>query len=156
MVVSTSSKIALNKYDQIIQGQLKKEVIEKADQEPTGKVFYISHKPVIKEAAGSTKIRIVYDASVRENDVNASLNEYLETGPKLQNLLLNIVLRNRLIPIALTGDLKQVFLPITIQEKDRYSLILHWIKEKNSSNSQQYLAWFRDYRASRWKKVNSH
>lgn len=103
MVVSTSSKIALNKYDQIIQGQLKKEVIEKADQEPTGKVFYIPHKPVIKEAAGSTKIRIVYDASVRENDVNASLNEYLETGPKLQNLLLNIVLRNRLIPIALTG-----------------------------------------------------
>ena len=46
-------------------------------------MFYIPHKPVIKEEAESIKIRIVYNPSAQENDANAPLNEYLEKGPKL-------------------------------------------------------------------------
>ena len=52
-----------------------------------GEEFYISHKAVVREAAESTKLRIVYDASARETEKSPFLNECLEAGPPLQNKL---------------------------------------------------------------------
>ena len=60
----------LQKYDSIIQEQLKAGIIEKvnADEIPeVGKTHYIPHHPVIRKQALSTKLRIVYDASNRLN-----------------------------------------------------------------------------------------
>ena len=68
----------LEKYDEIIQEQLAEGIIEKVTDEPKGKEFYIPHKPVIRESAGSTKIRIVFDEFARAN----------ERSPSLKNLLL--------------------------------------------------------------------
>ena len=51
------------------------------------KELYLLHKPVVRESAESIKVRIVYDASARANDDSLSLNDGLETGPALQNLL---------------------------------------------------------------------
>ena len=39
-----------------------------SDDKTFGKEFYLPHQPVIREAAGSTKVRIVFDASMKEND----------------------------------------------------------------------------------------
>ena len=78
--------------------------------EPVGREFYIPHKPVIRESAESTELRIVYDASAEANEKSPSLNDCLETGPSLQNLLWDVLVCNRLKPIALAGDLKQGFL----------------------------------------------
>ena len=58
----------LEKYDEIIQEQLAEGIIEKVTDEPKGKEFYIPHKPVIRESAESTKIRIVFDGSARANE----------------------------------------------------------------------------------------
>ena len=55
-----------DKYDAIIQDQLTEGVVERAVDEPQGREFYIPHKPVIKETAETTKMRIVFDASARE------------------------------------------------------------------------------------------
>lgn len=73
---------------------------------PVGREFYIPHKPVIRESAESTKLRIVFDASAKANEKSPSLNDCLEKGPALQNLLWDILVRNHLKPIALAGDLK--------------------------------------------------
>ena len=54
---------------------------------PVGEEFYISHKAVVREAAESTKLWIVYDASARETEKSPFLNECLEAGPPLQNKL---------------------------------------------------------------------
>ena len=54
-------------YDSIIQEQLQSGVIERAPTEPKGKEYYIPHKGVSKKDAESTKLRVVYDASAREN-----------------------------------------------------------------------------------------
>ena len=57
----------VRKYDEIIQEQLKHGTIEAAPQKAMGKEFYILHKDVTRNDAESTKLRIVYDALVRES-----------------------------------------------------------------------------------------
>ena len=83
----------LDQYDEVIQDQLAKGIVERVSSDPVGREFYISHKPV-RESAESTKLRIVFNASARSNERSASLNNCLETGPPLQNLLRNILVRN--------------------------------------------------------------
>ena len=116
----------LAQYDQIIQDQLETGIVERVTSEPVGREFYIPHKPVIRESAESTKLRIVFDASAKANEKSPSLNDCLETGPALQNLLWDVLVRNRLKPIALAGDLKQTFLQVRIRMKDRDPLRFHW------------------------------
>ena len=94
-----------------------------------GKEFYIPHKAVVREAAESRKLRIVYDASARESENSPSLNECLEVGPPLQNRLWAVLVRVRFQPVALTGDMKQAFLQVRIREEDRDALRFHWIRD---------------------------
>ena len=121
----------LEKYDEIIQDQLAQGIVERVTKEPTGKEFYIPHKPVIREAAESTKVRIVFDASAKGTEKSPSLNDCLEPGQPLQNLLWSVLVRNRLKPVALCGDLKQAFLQVRIREEDRDALRFHWIKNRD-------------------------
>ena len=65
---------------------MKKGIVERVpDDKPFGKEFYQPHRPVIRQAAGSTKIRIVFDASAKVNDPSPSLNDVTEVGPPLLN-----------------------------------------------------------------------
>ena len=84
----------LAQYDEVIQDQLAKGIVERVSSDPVGREFYIPHKPVVREAAESTKLRIVFDASARSNERSPSLNDCLEMGPPLQNLLWDILVRN--------------------------------------------------------------
>ena len=124
----------LDKYDEIIQSQLTEGIVEEAEDKLSEKTFYIPHKPVIKETAETTKLRIVYDASSKPNEAVMSLNDCLETGPPLQNLLWDVLVRNRIKPIALAGDMKQAFLQIRIRPEDRDVLRFHWVQNKNPSS----------------------
>ena len=58
----------LVQYDAIIKEQLVEGIVEPAEEQFVGREFYIPHKPVIRESAESTKLRIVYDASARAYD----------------------------------------------------------------------------------------
>ena len=51
--------------------------------------------------------------------MNPSLKDCLETGPSLQNFLWDVLVRNRLKPTALAGDLKQALLQVRIRAEDR-------------------------------------
>ena len=124
------------KYDEIIKDQLTEGIVEKAPSEANGKELYIPHKPVVRESAESTKVRIVYDAAARAYGEAPSLNECLENGPPLQNQLWDILVRNRFNPITLTGDLKQAFLRVRINECDRDALRFHWIINKDAKQIQ--------------------
>ena len=67
--------------------------MEPVSSPPVGKEFYIPHKAVAREAAESTKLRIVFDASARESEKSPSLNECREAGPPLQNKLWAVKVR---------------------------------------------------------------
>ena len=122
----------LEQYDQIIQDQLQQGIVERVENDATNKEFYIPHKPVVRESAETTKMRIVYDGSARANPKAPSLNDCLETGPPLQNLLWDVLVRNRFHAVAVTGDLKQAFLQVRIRESDRDALRFHWLKDLQS------------------------
>ena len=125
--------VLYQQYDQIIRDQLMEGIVERVRKdEPKGREFYLPHRPVIKETAKTTKVRIVYDASARENDKSPSLNDVTEVGPSLQKNLWKVLVRNRMCPIVLTGDMKQAFLQIRIREEDRDALRFHWVKSMDS------------------------
>lgn len=119
----------LQQYDQVIKDQLEEGIVERTQESVQEREFYIPHKPVVREAAENTKLRIVYDASARASDNSTSLNECLNPGPPLQNHLWNVLVRARFHPVALTGDLKQAFLQVRIREQDRDALRFHWFKD---------------------------
>ena len=91
---------------------------------------------MVRKSAESTKVRIVYDASARAYGEAPSLNECLENRPPLQNQLWDILVRNQFNPTTLTGDLKQAFLRVRINECDRDALRFHWIINKDAKQIQ--------------------
>ena len=119
----------LERYDSVIQDQLAQGIVERVEGEAKEREFYIPHKPVIRETAESTKLRIVYDASARASEKAPSLNECLEIGPPTQNQLWSVLVRNRFHPVAISGDLKQAFLQVRIWEPDRDVMQFHWYKD---------------------------
>ena len=107
-------------YDNIVYEQIEKSIVEKAPEQPTGeRVFYMPHKPVVRESATSTKVRMVFDASAKPHLLANSVNECMHTGPPLQPLLWDIMIRARMSSDILLADLQKAFLQIAIKEEDR-------------------------------------
>ena len=71
--------------------------------------FYIPHKPVVRESAETTKLRVVYDAPARAHSGAPSLTECLNPGPPLQNQLWSVLVRTRFHPVAIAGDTNRPF-----------------------------------------------
>ncbi|XP_028412468.1 uncharacterized protein LOC114535296 [Dendronephthya gigantea] len=105
-------------YDNVIRDQINQGIIEVAPEEPKGRVFYLPHTGVVKSSAETTKWRVVYDASAKEQNNQPSLNECLSPGPPLQNLLWEILIRSRFHPVILTSDIEKAFLQVRIKEQD--------------------------------------
>ena len=107
-------------YEDIIHQQVEEGIIEKVESaESDKKVFYMPHKPATRQNAESKKVRIVYDASARAKTTSLSLNDYLGTGPALQNGLRSILIRSRFQPMVLCGDIERAFLQIAIKKVDQ-------------------------------------
>ena len=120
----------MNDYHQILQTQLNEGILEEAPAEPTGeRICYLPYRAVIKPNRETTKIRLVYDASAKINQDSPLLNDCLHVGPSLTSLLQDLLIRQRLKPIALLGDIKQAFHQIRVAEEDRDALRLHWYKD---------------------------
>ena len=126
----------LETYDDIIREQQKAGIVETVDRNVNyqNKEFYMPHKAVTRESAQTTKFRIVYDTSTKRNSNSALLNDCLETGSSLQNLLWDILVRTRLRPVLLCGDIEKAFLQIRIRENDRDALRFHWIQNRDHTN----------------------
>ena len=62
-------------YQDIVETQLQERIIEKVpEQEADGeRIFYLPHKPVVSEEAATTKVCMVFDASIRSSPMGSSL-----------------------------------------------------------------------------------
>ena len=95
-------------------------IVEEAPERPPGeRVFYMPHKPVIKESAVTTKVRMVFDASAKPNPLANSINDCMFTGPPVQPLIWDIMVRARTFTNLLLGDIEKAFLQIGGNEEDR-------------------------------------
>jgi hypothetical protein len=124
-------------YDNVIQEQIEQGVGEVAPAVVVGNEFYLPHKAVIRQQAESSKLRVVYNASAKERGDQPSLNDCLHPDPALQNLLWTVLVRNRIHPVAITGDLQKAFLQVRIREAERDSLRFYW-KPAGQSNIEVY------------------
>ena len=129
----------LQDYDQIMQEQVAAGIMEPVPPHQRGEaVHYIPHQAVIREQAETTKMRIVYDCSSRANTQTPSLNDCLETGPPLQPLLFDILLRNRIRKHCVTGNIQKAFLQIRVHEQDRDAQRVLWYDNLTDRNIAEY------------------
>ena len=88
------------------------------------------YRAVIRESTESTKLRVVYDASVK-SESGFSLNDCLEKGPLLQNKLWDILMKTGFRPLVICEDIKKAFLQIRIRENERDCLSFHRSEKSN-------------------------
>ena len=92
---------------------------------PTGdRVFYMAHKPVIREDAATTKVRMVFDASAKPHYLANSINDCMYRGPPLQPLIWDILIRARMTTDVLLGDIAKAFLQVGIKEERQRCMLL--------------------------------
>ena len=122
------------KYDDIIQGQVEKGIIEKVTEnmKENDRKHYLPHHPVITPTKSTTKVRIVYDALAKGKKGDKSLNECLYKGPNLLPDLCGILFRFRTQPIAIFSDIEKAFLQIGIRETDRDVTRFFWFKDSSN------------------------
>ena len=121
----------------LLEQQLEEGIIEVVPERSTGEaIHYILYQPVIRDQAESIKMRIVYDYSTKAISQVRSLNECLEVGPFLQPTIFDILLRNRLKLLCVTGDIQKAFLQIKVDPKDRDALRLLWYETLDTRTLQ--------------------
>ena len=107
-------------YEKIIEDQLRDGIIETVPEQPSGeRTFYMPHNPVVRDSTTTTKVRMVFDASAKPHHLAKSVNDCMHTGPPLQPLLWDILIRARMAPFLFLGDIEKAFLQISLREEDR-------------------------------------
>ena len=133
------NKDLLRRYDDVIQNQVRQGIIEKVvDKVKEGNLkHYLSHHPVLTPTKNTTKLRVVYDASLKAKKGDNSLNDCLYRGPVLLPDLCGILLRFRQYPIVTLADIEKAFLQVGIQEKDRDVTRFLWFRDLNNVENIQ-------------------
>ena len=111
------------RYDQALGEMESNGVIEEIPAAEQGEtavshpVFYLPHRPVVRESSLSTKIRPVFDASAHGAG-GPSLNDCLHVGPALTPNICDVLCRFRRHQVAVVADISKAFLNIELQEQD--------------------------------------
>ncbi|XKL65471.1 hypothetical protein PGB90_008891 [Kerria lacca] len=106
--------------DYIIQGHIK-EVVEN----PNELSYYIPHHAVFKETSTSTKLRIVFDASMKTSS-GLSLSQCLMVGPVVQSNLIDILIRFRTHEIVFIADIVKMYRQIFLCPNDSAFQRIFW------------------------------
>lgn len=107
----------MNAYCKIFEDYEKKDYIRKVPKSEAEEQWFLPHFPVVREDKVTTKVRVVFDAAMKHD--GKSLNSAIRPGPKLQRELVDVLTRFRRAPVALSGDISEMFLQVELQDKDR-------------------------------------
>lgn len=80
---------------------------------PDGRMSYLPHHAVTKESSSTTKLRVMFDASVKTSN-GKSLNDCQANGPRLQD---DISFRSH--PVAITAEIEKMYRQIWVHESYR-------------------------------------
>ncbi|GFX39364.1 putative RNA-directed DNA polymerase from transposon X-element [Trichonephila clavipes] len=109
----------LNEYEVVFRQWEDLQIIEEVPKTEVDNFgYYLPHRPVMKQASQTMKIRPVFDASARDKS-QPSLNDCLNRGPNLIELIPDIIDRFRLYPIGLSSDIEKAFLQLSIIPEHR-------------------------------------
>ncbi len=94
--------------------------VDESEHSNPGVTHYIPHHAVIRQDKLTTKLRVVYNASAKQD--GPSLNDCLYAGPKFGQNIMDILLRFRVHKVSLAADIEKAFLMVSVAEKDRNML----------------------------------
>lgn len=123
------SKNEFENYDEIFKSWETEGIIEEVqvpENDTSG--HYLPHRPVFKPESLTTPVRPVFDASCKVGR-NPSLNQCLEKGPNMLELILSILLRFRREKVGAISDIRKAFQMIEVQEGDRQFQRFLWWKD---------------------------
>jgi len=100
-------------------------------------VFYLPHHAVKKERRGKIRWRIVFNVSSSEGN-SPSLNDVLEMGPILLSEVLATLLHFRGHSVAVIGDIKQAFLQLSLDRRDRDLTRFFWYRISKDDKGNHY------------------
>ncbi|UYV73198.1 hypothetical protein LAZ67_10002165 [Cordylochernes scorpioides] len=135
---NVQGKMLYEKYDTIFEEWEKERFIEEVEDK-WEECSYLSHRPVLKDSH-TTPIRPVFDASCKKKGL-PSLNQCLEKGDNLIELIPDLLLRFRLGKYGIIADMRKAFLQIQVREEEREFLRFLWWK-----NDQKTLQFYRHCR----------
>ncbi|XP_018577822.1 uncharacterized protein LOC108916106 [Anoplophora glabripennis] len=110
----------MSRYKTVFEEWERLNIIEK-----TTRGDFLSHRPVVKKGS-TTAVRPVFDASSHGKD-EPSLNQCLEKRENLIELIPAVLVRFREYAIGVIADIKQAFLQISVNPRDRQFLKFLWI-----------------------------
>ena len=121
-------------YSDVLETYQDKGCIRKVlpEEEKSDQVWYLPHFPILRPDKSTTKVRVVFDASAKCEEV--SLDDFLLQGPQLQNDLFTVLLRFRRDPVALMCDVKEMYLQIKLNPSDRPYHRFLWRNMKTKEN----------------------
>ncbi|GBM82013.1 hypothetical protein AVEN_51858-1, partial [Araneus ventricosus] len=139
-VKSLKSKNRLNEYQEVFNQWENEGIIEQINPDkinPEGLgIHYLPHRAVFKDNS-TTKVRPVFDGSAKARN-SVSINECIEKGPNLIEMIPAILNRFRWGKIGVISDIKQAFLQIALNESDRDVLRFMWWKDGDPQNIVTY------------------
>jgi len=100
------------------------------------------HLPVLTPGK-TTKVLIVFDVSSSVRSGVNSLNDYLHRGPIILPDLCGLLLRFRLYPIIVLADVRNVFLQVGLQERERDTTRFLWLKDITKLDIESNLVVYR-------------
>ncbi|XP_051160117.1 uncharacterized protein LOC127280858 [Leptopilina boulardi] len=119
---------SLSDYGEVLKSWLVEGIIEEVEEGNLDQeCHYLPHRPVFKENS-TTKIRPVFDASAHKKGY-PSLNQCLETGPNMIELVPDSINRFREGKFGVISDIKRAFLQMGINSEDRDFLRFLWIEK---------------------------
>lgn len=108
----------MDDYVAVFREWEKLKIIERVpESEIKNEGYYLPNRPVYTPNK-STKIRPVFDATAREGR-EPSLNDSIEKGLNLMELIPYILDRFRMYPIGISGDIEKAFLQLSITPSHR-------------------------------------
>ena len=120
-------------YRSICEGYLRK--VPRTEDSPP-EVWYLPHFPIVRMNKSTTKVSIVSDCSAKFNGI--SLNDVIIVGPKLQRELFDVLLGSRRNPVALVCNIKEMYLQIEIEPKDRPLFRILWRDNRTDQDPEEY------------------
>lgn len=114
-----------HEYSECLEEYIKLNHMTEVNPNDFKNCYYIPHHCVLKESSSTTKLRVVFDASAKDSSSN-SLNDSLLNGPRLQNDLLDHLIRFRTYKIAFTADIAKMYRQIIVHPDDRKFQLILW------------------------------
>lgn len=123
-------------YNNIVEEYLEKGYVRKVPSTADKDQWFLPHFPVIRNDKATTKVRIVFDTAAKHE--GKCLDDAVLTGPKLQRELVDVLYRFRRAPVALSGDISQMFLQVGLRQQDRAYHRFLWRNLDDKKNPEVY------------------